>query len=144
MCIHRYITLWSWYIFQFSSLIGLMIDFRRCYPISYMNVVLNFVLFASARLILQLLPESFETFCYISSCYIPGSMSLLLCDLYQRGWLSRVADTEFILFIERISTKNIWYFFTRTVLMHFITNMSMDSWSNCSLIPTIKIAFIYQ
>ena len=28
-----------------------------------------------------------------------GSMSLLKCEIYQRGWVSRVADTKLILFV---------------------------------------------
>ena len=37
----------------------------------------------------------------ITTIKTPGSMSLLNCEIYQRGRVPRVADTEFIILIAR-------------------------------------------
>jgi len=44
------------------------------------------------------------------SCTIPpGSMSLLYCEIYQRGRVSRVADTELVLLIAQLIGRRMSY-----------------------------------
>ena len=59
------------------------------------------------------------------SCTItPGCMSLINCEIYQRGWVSKVSDTELLLVIAHLNPTtrfNCWCNAKYVVLLAFIS-----------------------